>query len=249
MTRRVIWCLGMYASASTWLFNVVSQICAARQPGEVSNYFVSGVSDLPALDRQQGIGLVKSHEIANEAALIGLAGRADSIFITLRDPRDAVASLLQYHRLGFDNALSLVEQAARLCLDFSKDQRAAVFHYEDRFFETASTVQMVARRLGYDLSETAAQTIFDRLDRAAVERHIAGLPAQKNVLRDPASGDFLDPQTHWHTHHAGRSGEIGRWRQVLLESQVRQVELRCPVPEQTLEPNGPSAHGEIRNLG
>jgi hypothetical protein len=30
--------------------------------------------------------------------------------------------------------------------------------------------------------------------------------------------------THWHTHHAGRTGEIGRWRQMLTEEQVLEVE-------------------------
>jgi hypothetical protein len=38
------------------------------------------------------------------------------------------------------------------------------------------------------------------------------------------SGDRLDPRTHWHTHHAGRSGEIGRWRHMLSAAQAAEVE-------------------------
>ena len=228
MTSRVIWCLGLYASASTWLFNVIRQIATAAQPAPISTHFISDKMDFRALDQQQGIVLVKSHEISDEAALIGLAGRADKIFITTRDPRDAVASLMQYHRHEFPRALELVEQASRLCNEFSRDQRASLFRYEEKFFESSATIQTLSNLLGYDIPETTAQQIFDRLNREAVEKHIANMPRQKNILRDQLSGDFLDPQTHWHTHHAGRSGEAGRWRQVLSDSQAEQVKLRCP---------------------
>jgi hypothetical protein len=43
------------------------------------------------------------------------------------------------------------------------------------------------------------------------------------ILQDRVSGDRLDPQTHWHTHHAGRTGEIGRWRRELSPAQADAV--------------------------
>ena len=47
------------------------------------------------------------------------------------------------------------------------------------------------------------------------------------ILQDRISGDLLDPQTHWHTHHAGRSGEIGRWRRELTQAQADAVIAAC----------------------
>jgi len=226
MKSRFIWCLGMYASASTWLFNAVRQICLASQPSEVTTIFVKDAVDFRAFDQLRTINLVKSHEIEDESTIVELAQRADSILISLRDPRDAVASLMQYHRHDFDRALQLTERASALCHGFAKDRRTTLFHYEAKFFEQVTTIEQLSKRLGYATPKTAAQAIFDQLDRAAVEKYISSLPQQKGVLRAQSTGDFLDPHTHWHTHHAGRSGEIGRWQKVLSETQAKEVERR-----------------------
>ena len=59
-----------------------------------------------------------------------------------------------------------------------------------------------------------------------MERFIAELPRQPGVLVHRPTGDMLDPTTHWHTHHAGRSGEVGRWKRTLTAEQVREIEAR-----------------------
>jgi hypothetical protein len=46
------------------------------------------------------------------------------------------------------------------------------------------------------------------------------------TLRDPRSGDMLDPETQWHRHHAGRAGEVGGWRRILSPAQATTVERR-----------------------
>jgi hypothetical protein len=222
---RVIWCLGMYASASTWLFNAVRS--SALQSAAVQTHFGSGEMDFGGYDPDQ-INLVKSHEISDEAKLIALAGAAEKIFITLRDPRDAVASVMEYHGHGFDRALHLVEQSARLCAGFAHDRRASLFRYEDRFFDELATVQTIAAALGQPARHAVAQEIFDRLGRQEINEYIAGLPQRTGMLQDRASGDFLDPQTHWHSHHAGRTGKIGRWQEKLSAAQVNEIEARLP---------------------
>ena len=226
MTARVIWCLGMYASASTWLFNVVRRIHAVAEPTRLQTHFVGARSNFEKFDQPHAIRLVKSHEVSDEATLIELAGRASKIFITVRDPRDSVTSLMLYHNHDFDRALNLVEEASRLCAGFAKDKRAKFFRYEERFFENPDTVQRVAADLGYQLPDDVAQEIFNGMSWTAVEKHIAGLPKQPDVLQDRISGDLLDPLTQWHTHHAGRSGETGRWQHMLSEAQASEVSKR-----------------------
>ncbi len=171
---------------------------------------------------------MKSHEICDEATIVGLASRARGIFITVRDPRDAVVSLMQARSHTFDRALHFVSQSARLCMEFSTDSRARLFGYETEFFNDVQTVKLVASHLGYGITDEAVQHIFAATSRPEVEKHIASMHKKTGVLQDKLSGDLLDPQTQWHTHHAGRSGETGRWRHVLTPQQVLEVEAQVP---------------------
>jgi len=228
MTDRTIWCLGMYGSASTWLFNVVAQVQALSQTGMPLSHFFSGGEGFDSFGRENTVDLVKSHEISDEATIVELASRAMVIFITVRDPRDAVVSLMLARSHTFDRALHFVGQSARLCKEFSADSRVRLFNYETEFFNDMRTVTLVASHLGYGITDEAAQHIFAATSRPEVEKHIANMHKKTGVLRDKLSGDLLDPQTQWHTHHAGRSGETGRWRHVLTPQQALEVEAKVP---------------------
>ncbi len=220
MKSRVIWCLGMYASASTWLFNVTRQLHENAGAGPVKTDFFSGKGNFAGFDQAGQTVIVKSHEIKDDATVLEMSRRADRILVTMRDPRDAVTSLMLYHAYDFDRALPLVEQAARLCMGFARDKRALLLHYESGFSGQAATLPRVAAHLKYPLTDVAAQRIFDANRREEVEKYIAKMPRMQGVLQDRVSGDRLDPRTHWHTHHAGRDGEMGRWRHMLSDVQA-----------------------------
>lgn len=219
----VIWCLGMYASGSTWAFNVVRQIVQANAPGRFRTAFLNGKEIGFDWNAPGKVTVLKSHEISGESAVLEIARRTSKILITVRDPRDAVVSLMQAHQKDFGGALDLVVQSASLCSSFAKDRRAKRFVYETGFFENAATVADLAGHLGYRLDAQAAKVIHDSLQRDEVEKHIAQLPKLPGILRDPISGDFLDPRTQWHSHHAGRNGEVGKWRAVLTDAQTGQI--------------------------
>ena len=223
MNARITWCLGMYGSASTWLYNVVREIYEVADQRNVRLQFVSDRLDETWLGQPNTISLIKSHEITNDCALVTIAGRADQIFVSLRDPRDSVASLMVYHHYKFDKALKLVEAAANLWLGYTKDRRAVCVWYETGFFNNVDTVRLIADKRGYALRDAEANKIFDNLSRAAVERYIQQLPNRRGVLRDHISGDLLDPKTQWHTHHAGRSGVTGSWRNALSATEAAEV--------------------------
>ena len=226
MNTRIIWCLGMYASASTWAFNVMRQIHEQSGRGPLQTAFFSGKGDVAGMNAPGVSYLVKSHEITDEPTLLALAARAGQILVTMRDPRDATTSLMLYHGYTFERALPLVEAATRLCMGFRRDSRAQFWHYETGFHETPETLERFAAWAGYPLPGPAAARIFAANQRAEVEKYIATLPKLPGVLQDKVSGDRLDPRTHWHTHHAGRSGEIGRWRRDLSAEQAATVQTR-----------------------
>jgi hypothetical protein len=216
----------MYASASTWLFNVTRQIHEECGAGTVKTHFFSGKGNFAGFDQAGQTQIVKSHEIKDEGTVLEMSRRADRILVTMRDPRDAVTSLMLYHSYDFDRALPLVEEAARLCMGFARDKRALLLHYETGFSTESGTLERAAAHLGYKLEPAAAQRIFDANRREEVEKYIATMDRMPGTLQDRVSGDRLDPRTHWHTHHAGRSGEIGRWRHMLSEPQAGEVEQR-----------------------
>ncbi len=224
MKPRIIWCLGMYASASTWLFNVTRQIHEDSRLGPVKTHFFSEKGNFAGFDDPNVTQIVKSHEIKDEPTTIALSRRADRILVTMRDPRDALTSLILYHAYEFERALPLVQEASRLCMGFARDKRALLLHYETGFSNDPATLGRVARHLGYALDEAAQQRIFDANRREEVEKYIATMDKLPGTLQDRVSGDRLDPRTHWHTHHAGRSGEIGRWRHMLSAAQAAEVE-------------------------
>jgi hypothetical protein len=96
----MFWCLDMFSSASTWTFNVVHQVAARVWPGGAPrSLFLDFDDGLPAIDDML---IVKTH---GSAVARALGQRAAGIVITLRDPRDAVVSLMQGNRLPFDIAL------------------------------------------------------------------------------------------------------------------------------------------------
>jgi len=221
---KTIWCLGLYASASTWAFNAVRMLHEATAT-PAKTYFFSGPASFAPF-ALAATHIVKSHEITDPGTAQELGRRAEKIFITIRDPRDAVASMLRHHQHGFEKTLDLVEQTMRLCVRYAGDPRTKLYAYEGRFHEQPETISGFAAHLGLNPSPQAIASIFESLQRKNVDKYIAQMPRMPGILQNRESGDLLDPRTHWHTHHAGRTGEIGRWQHELSTEQARAVQDR-----------------------
>ncbi len=235
MPGRAVWCLGMYASASTWLFNVARKILQVNRTSELHTVFVSGKEKSVSFDPSGAPTLVKSHEISDEARILDIARRSSKILITVRDPRDVVTSLIQAHGYDFEVTLGHAERSARLCVEFSQDSRAKLFRYEAEFFDQLGTVKEVSIHLGQKLDDDVLRAIYESLTRAEVEKHISQMPKKPGILKNAASGDLLDTKTQWHSHHAGRNGEIGKWKKILTSGQVKTVEKQLSFYFEQLE--------------
>jgi hypothetical protein len=224
----VHWCLGMYGSGSTWIYNVTRQIAVSVDPTKpVQGDFVSRFIDTARLEQPGRTYIVKSHEIDDEDAVAALSARADAIIVTIRDPRDAVTSLMAYHSRDFDGSLSLVKKSARLCARFASDHRSLLLRYEGGFIDDVTTLDRIAESFHQPLAAADRTRIFASSRRAAIEAFIAELPRRPTSLVNlTRPSHLLDPVTHWNTHHAGRTGEIGRWRRMLTRAQASEVERR-----------------------
>jgi hypothetical protein len=222
----VVWGLGMYASGSTWLFNVMLKLAEALAP-ELPRLsrFVASMGDVGDLRAGQRLLFVKSHE-TDAAAEAALAAAASCIVVSIRDPLDVVASGVQYQNCEFAKALRLAEESALQCARHAADPRALLLRYEAGFVDDPATLDRLAARLGGTLGAADRARIFAATRRREIERYIAGLPGKPGVLIHRPTGDLLDPATHWHTHHANRTGEVGRWRRTLTSAQVAEVQTR-----------------------
>jgi hypothetical protein len=200
----------------------VRHTTAADQPDQVAQFYADRMADFPELVEMPDYLVVKTHTA--DALLRWLWRIAGGpLLITVREPRDAVASLMSRFGFPFDVALKNVGAAAACMVDLAALGASLVLRYEDRFFDREKTMVSLARCLGVKVSTPVARRIFGSLTRAAVAEKIDELTRQ-GVSGPDATSERFDPKTHWHPGHLG-SGETGRYRQVLLPGQQAQVTL------------------------
>jgi hypothetical protein len=244
----MFWCLGMFSSASTWTFNVVQQVAAGVWPGGAPrSLFLDFDDGLPPLDDSL---IVKTHGsvVARE-----LGQLAAGIVITLRDPRDAVVSLMTSNKLPFEIALRMTEVSAMTCVPFVRHPRALVFRFEDRFFEDPVTVERIAALFPETLPVAECARIFAALRREAVDAFIAeidGKPTTQGGFNAViGQHDVFNVATGWHKHHAGRKGEVGRWHRDLSDAQVQAIEQRLRPLMERMGYDLPASWGAAYRLG
>jgi len=221
----MIWCLGMYASGSTWLYNAARETARALHPArEITGTYAERIEELRGL-RPEDLNIVKTHDLGPAEARF-MAANATSILITVRDPRDAVTSLMQHMRHPFGKALERVERSGAFCAALARDGRAEILSYDAGFTDEPATFDRLAAVLGGALDSAQRAGLFAASRREEIEALIARIEELPGMARDVKSGDVVDLETQWHRHHAGRTGEIGRWRRLLPPEAARAIERR-----------------------
>lgn len=211
---RLVITLGLYGSASTWLFNVVREtLNAAHGMERVCAYYADAIT----LIFQDGAipgrhVVVKMH--VGDAMLAGFVHVAQPLLLlSVRDPRDAVVSLMQRFGQDFDKAASRVVQSARRILAFAEAGHPYL-RYEDNFFARPETLDAIAARLGVTLADEIKTAIFAGYATASVRSfagRVSALPAER---LDGGADDLFDRVTHIHRNHIG-DGLTGKWRERL----------------------------------
>jgi hypothetical protein len=221
-------CAGLPGSASTWALNVVLQLIGhwtgAEAPAPIyidetptgksgpqnvvlgSSLQVQTTAEV--LDGSDTL-VIKSHSPG--PVLLRLARATGSpVIVTVRDPRDAICSMMMRFGARFATCLPPVTQSARILARL--DYTVMLLRYEDEFFDRIATVEQIAALIGMPVDMNVCERIATQLSPENVTRQLKGLEA--SGVFDPARppGGQFDPRTHWHPKHVG-DRRSGKWRE------------------------------------
>ncbi len=211
MTPRLVLTLGLRGSASTWSYNVARELMvAACGADRVHACFAETTAALLAERGALGRAVVcKTHGFADLPVLAHLTDAR--IVATLRDPRDAVLSLMQRFGVPAEAAVRSVLPSCDL-LRWCADAGHPVLRYEDRFFDAPATVDAISGHLGLPPDAAAHAAIFAAYRTDAVRAFAATVP---DLPADRLVSDgrvfCFDRLTQIHRTHIGDAGS-GKWR-------------------------------------
>ena len=133
----------MRGSASTYVFNIVrvllGSIVGPRNLILGMPVGASAILDLWQMDRH---ALIKAHNLSVD--LRGLIWYAHApIIVSLRDPRDAVVSIMQRFGAPFTHALKQIEHDCRTICDYMPEANLCLY-YEKGFHRVPMTPKILA---------------------------------------------------------------------------------------------------------
>jgi hypothetical protein len=230
-------CAGAKSSASTWLFNVVAEVLRERGSADEASYFRN--YDTP---RRAGENVKQFYADTTEAfprfdafsdylviqtqrpsqSLCSFAIRSElPVVMTIREPRDAIVSLMKRFAYSFESAFKAVAAGNEQMLRLYKSGAPFVLRYEDRFYDREETVGDVAKFLDVDLSLPLQRQIFNSLTREEVSKKIEALRT-KGVFGSFIRPVRYAPESRWQLGHIGDI-TIGQFAEVLNRAQQQRV--------------------------
>lgn len=215
----IILCAGLPRSGSTWVYNAVLLLCKSslRATGlysdNVPNNFNQLIENIDVL-------VIKSHQPNHELLdLVRFAG--GRVIVTVRDPRDCVASLIEAFDFAKSEAINFVTGSAR-CIDtvISK-QRPLIIKYEDALDRT-SIVRTLAAKIGREVDAKTVAAISDTLAADKLRSDIAKFEADGTIDAEIPAQSWTE-ETHWHPRHIG-DGRIGKYKELISDLDALLIE-------------------------
>jgi hypothetical protein len=203
--------VGLHGSASTWVFNVVRElIIAATGEARVVSCYADEENDLPVEAERTGRFLVvKSHHGSLELDA-WLAAEQATMFLSVRDPRDACISMAQRFRVPLERTVRWIANDCNRVMRLSPAGHT-LLRYEDRFFDDPGSVARLAEVLDLRPSRAERELIFSRYRTEAVQsfaQQLTDLPPDRLTL----VGRFaMDRVTQILGPHIG-DGRSGKWQ-------------------------------------
>ena len=221
---RLVVTLGMRGSASTYVFNVVRVMLAnVVGPENLMHGLPMDAGNILSKWQADSYAVVKAHHLGQDLkALIWFADAP--VFISLRDPRDAVVSVSQRFRVSFADALRLVALDAATIREYLPRARLRL-HYEHGFHRNPLTPKTLGAQLGIGMTDTTSATLHKRFETDSIRRLAQSVETLPHARLKRNGGDVFDMVTHIHANHIG-DGETGKWRHVLSPAEQAQVQER-----------------------
>ena len=220
---RVILCVGLKSSGSTWLYNVVIQLLKVKMRGGVMAFYADNLAMFPADTERARVLVIKAHEPSKALVYLMRLTRG-RMFLSVRELRDAIASLMQRFGHAFEGALRETARQSVRIAELAHGEDTITYRYERGFYDRSKTIGEIAAALGIRANKATRERIFRSLTREAVKKKIDGLK-QKGKFGARPNADSFDPNTHWHPGHIG-DGRIGKHAAVLSKKQQTQVLAR-----------------------
>jgi len=217
---RVILCAGVKSSGSTWLYNVVIAVLKQRYRSGVVAFYADNFAMIPPGTERARILVIKSHEPSKALVYLMRLTRGE-LFVTLREPRDVIASLSQRFGHSFEGALTEIERQSARAVELADQEKVCLFRYETGFTEKSASIDRIAKILGVRLESGERARIQRSLTRDAVKKKIGDLQKQGKFGAKP-NGDSFDETTQWHPGHVG-DGTIGKYKTALTAAQQKRV--------------------------
>jgi glycosyltransferase involved in cell wall biosynthesis len=217
---RIFCCFGLHSSGSTWMFNLIREICRIHGVDFVSLHHDSE-AHLPWDVLGSRLIVVKSpNPLASFQSFIADSG--EPAVITVRDPRDALVSFMQRFpnslATSFDEALRAIVLSAQSLVALSRLRQFPIFRYEDGFVGSSETFDRVAALLATNPAAEDRAAILAQLTPEAVRRTISDLTASGAIQGEK----IWDTGTHWHANHVG-DGKVGKFASVLSRDQQHEI--------------------------
>jgi|GEM_PF-2402164 len=227
-------CVGLYGSASTWLYNACRRVlaCDSREL-RIASFFSDrplsedgGTPGAPSPFATPGwdAAVVKMHEGSAEALEL-INSEGVQVLITIRDPRDCLISVMDRFGWRFETALDRIEASLRLVDRVLQVPGALILRYEEGFMREVGTLQRIARCLARDLDEETSSRLFAELTPARIDGLTRDYSANDETLGTNPAGRLFHRISHWHQGHCG-DGAIGKWRYSLRPAQEALVRAR-----------------------
>lgn len=227
----VVCCSGIMRSASTWSYNVCRELVLRTQDPAREAAAFTYANDTDALlaswvkaeQQQERLlrAVMKAHLVGPRTRKLIDAGKLRNVF-TIRDPRDAMASMLLFGQEKTEeeksHLIAYFRAVLRQGLAFLNDGRTLVIRYEDMIADPRRQVGVIARYMGLD----ATGDLLDAVDAATGAESARAVVARLEAQAAPGE-DLSDPVTQLHVTHLN-TGEVGRWRRELPPAFVARLE-------------------------
>jgi hypothetical protein len=193
LAGRLIVCMGIPRSGSTWAFNMVCGILREAAPSlRVASCFADDW-DAISWRSTRDVLVLKIHD-PQGASLPFYEFLQPPVIVSVRDPRDCIASMVGW-RGRTPELEQHFRQSCAAAIRLAKIPGACVIKYEDGAIKNIATVRRIAERLGLSLWEGQATALMDELSAESVQRKITASGEQNTELYDPV--------TLFHPGHVG----------------------------------------------
>jgi len=216
-TPRVVVAAGVSRSGSTWAYNAILELLGIDNcVGVFSTEFSEDV--LVKLAPSTTL-VLKTHTPSPGVKAAALA-LGFPIILTVRDPRDCVASFIKQFGWTFEAALTEVSKNFAALHELAASPQVIIIKYESGE-ERVATIKRIAKALNKDVDDRFLKSIAHKLSPAEIKKNISVLFPEKADVEKPS--EVWDPVTHWHPKHVG-NGKVGKYKTSLTARQIAMVD-------------------------